>query len=171
MTLTWEITVHVTVICYSVSVIYVYRSILDTFTAFSCHVTLYTVFLRGYWRLDTLVIIYSWYKSLLWISTIHSKWVPSNQLQHLLSRTHDPSSQYSNNHKQYSNNHKQNSNTRSFYKYPITSTRQADPQPRAIDQFLLKWYSIWILLVVIWILLVVIWILWAGIMCSREEVL
>ena len=26
------------------------------------HVTLYTVFLRGYWRLDTLVIIYSCYK-------------------------------------------------------------------------------------------------------------
>ena len=25
------------------------------------HVTLYTVFLRGYWRLDTLVIMYSWY--------------------------------------------------------------------------------------------------------------
>ena len=24
------------------------------------HVTLYTVFLRGYWRLDTLVIMYSW---------------------------------------------------------------------------------------------------------------
>ena len=26
----------------------------------ACHVTLYTVFLCGYWRLDTLVIIYSW---------------------------------------------------------------------------------------------------------------
>ena len=25
------------------------------------HVTLYTVFLRRYWRLDTLVIMYSWY--------------------------------------------------------------------------------------------------------------
>ena len=38
---------------------------MDTFTAFShvqypgSHVTLYTVFLRGYWRLDTLVIMYS----------------------------------------------------------------------------------------------------------------
>ena len=37
----------------------------DTFTAFShvqhpgSDVTLYTVFLRGYWRLDTLVITYS----------------------------------------------------------------------------------------------------------------
>ena len=43
------------------------RQSTDTFTAFShvqypgSHATLYTVFLRGYyWRLDTLVIMYSW---------------------------------------------------------------------------------------------------------------
>ena len=46
---------------------YGYYQSTDTFTAFShvqypgSHVTLYTVFLRGYWRLDTLVIMYSWY--------------------------------------------------------------------------------------------------------------
>ena len=51
--LTREITVHVPVIYYSVSVIYVYWSITDTFTAFS-HVRVTLLCTR---RLDTLVII------------------------------------------------------------------------------------------------------------------
>ena len=44
----------------------IYKQSTDTFTAFShvqyqgSHVTLYIVFLHGYWRLDTLVIMFSW---------------------------------------------------------------------------------------------------------------